>query len=568
MIPTARHLTRYRQLARLLWKYGRSDLVKQMGREKLYDMGSDDEPPQLAQDGRDLPTELADDLEALGPTFVKLGQVLSSRPDILPKPYLEALARLQNQVKPFPYEEVEAIVQTELGVRISKAFSYFDPAPIAAASLGQVHAAALRDGRDVVVKVQRPNIVRQVAEDFEVLAQIAAFLDRHTEAGRRHRFAEILEEFRLTIHQELDYEREAQNLEAMAHNLRDFDRIIVPNPIRDYCTRRVLTMEYVSGVKINEVGPIARLEMNGCELAEQLFKAYLKQVLVDGLFHADPHPGNVFLTEDEDIALLDLGMVGRTTPAMQDVLLKLLVALGEGRSELVADLIIQASDTDANFDDVAFARKVGHVINEQQGLAIEQINVGRTLLAVTGEAAEVGIHVPSQLSLLAKTLLQLDEVGKVLDPGFDPNAAIRRNAAEIMSRKMNKSATPGSILTTVMELKEFAAGLPNRVNRILDAVGNRELEMKMRIMDTPLVMEGLQKIANRIASGLVLAALIVGAALLMRVETDFRIAGYPGLAILCFLSAFTGGVWLLFNIFVQDHRSARKAEVVTSGRGR
>ena len=567
MIPSTKHLTRYRQLARLLWKYGRSDLVKQMGHDQLYD-ANDEEPPQLAEGEHDLPAQLADDLEALGPTYVKLGQVLSSRPDILPKPYLEALARLQNKVKPFPYEDVEAIVQAELGARISKAFSFFDKAPMAAASLGQVHRAALRDGREVVVKVQRPNIVPQVADDFEVLAQIAAFLDKHTEAGRRHRFGEILEEFRLTIQQELDYEREAQNLEAMAANLADFDLITVPLPIRDYCTRRVLTMEYVSGVKIDKIGPVARLEMNGCALAEQLFKAYLKQVLVDGLFHADPHPGNVFITEDERVALLDLGMVGRTTPSMQDVLLKLLVAVSEGKSEQAAELIVQMSDTEPNFDRALFTRRVNQVINEQQGLSLQQINVGRTLLDVVGVAAEVGIYVPSQLSLLAKTLLQLDEVGKILDPEFDPNAAIRRNAGEIASRKMNKSATPGSILTSVMEMKEFAAGLPGRVNKILDAVGNHEMEMKLRVMDTPLVMEGLQKIANRITSGLVLAAMIIGAALLMRVETDFRIGGYPGLAILCFLGAAAGGVWLLFNIFVQDQRSARKAEVVTTGRSR
>lgn len=543
-----RHLDRYRQLARLLWKYGRSDLVRQMG--------ADFEAEGEAPSGEDptLPEQLADDLEALGPTYVKLGQVLSSRPDLVPRRFLEALARLQNQVKPFPFEDVERIVQEELGVRISKAFDTFEPAPIAAASLGQVHAATLRDGREVVVKVQRPGIVAQVADDFEVLAQIAAFLDRHTDAGRRHRFGEVLEEFRLTIQQELDYRREARNLEAIAGNLRDFDRITVPRPVTDYCTARVLTMDYVSGVKIDRIGPIARLEMDGAALAEQFFRAYLKQVLVDGLFHADPHPGNVFLTHDGRIALLDLGMVGRTSPGMQDVLVKLLLAVSEGRSESAADLIIQASQVDPGFDRAAFTRRVGQVIQEQLGVALEQINVGRTLLDVVGVASESGIHVPSQLTLLAKTLLQLDEVGKILDPTFDPNAAIRRNAAELLSRRMNKGATPGSVLASLLEMKEFAAGLPLRVNRILDAVGNRELEVRVRAMDTPEVMEGLQKVANRITSGLVLAALIVGAALLMRVETDFTVAGYPGFAILCFVAAAAGGVWLLASISLQDRR--------------
>src|SRR6185295_9853427 len=318
------HLKRYKEIAQLFWKYGRSDLVKQMGIDEAID------PQELkpASEGETTPDQLADDLEAMGPTYVKLGQVLSGRPDLLPEPYLKALARLQDKVKPFSYAEVEQIVATELGVRISKAFSRFDPEPIAAASLGQVHSAALRDGRLVVVKVQRPNLRQQIAEDFEVLEQIAEFFDAHTELGRRHRFLRILEEFRITIQQELNYEREAQNLIALGENLKDFDLIQVPQPVPDYSTRCVLTMDYVQGRKITSIGPLARLELKGAPLAEELFKAYLKQVLVDGLFHADPHPGNVFLTDDGRIALLDLGMVGRITPAMQENLLKLLLAIG------------------------------------------------------------------------------------------------------------------------------------------------------------------------------------------------------------------------------------------------
>ena len=208
------HLRRYKQIAMLLWKYGRSDLVQQMG---IDDESNEDERPRQA--GNANPEQLADDLEAMGPTFVKLGQVLASRPDLLPDPYLQALGRLQDKVKPFSYAEVEDIVAGELNVRISKAFSRFDETPMAAASLGQVHSAALRDGREVVVKVQRPNIAKQITEDFEILAQMAEFLEAHTEFGRRRRLLDMLEEFRLTIKHELNYEREAQNLIAMGENI-------------------------------------------------------------------------------------------------------------------------------------------------------------------------------------------------------------------------------------------------------------------------------------------------------------------------------------------------------------
>jgi predicted unusual protein kinase regulating ubiquinone biosynthesis (AarF/ABC1/UbiB family) len=199
----------------------------------------------------------------MGPTFIKFGQVLSSRPDLLPEPYLKALARLQDKVKPFPYEQVEAIISSELGIRISKAFSFFEEKHLAAASLGQVHRAALRDGRPVVVKVQRPDIRKQIAEDFEVLEEIAAFFDEHTDIGRRYRFGTILAEFKTSIFQELDYEREASNLTTLANNLKEFLHIVVPLPVLDFSSRSVLTMDFVKGTKITTLSPIARLDING-----------------------------------------------------------------------------------------------------------------------------------------------------------------------------------------------------------------------------------------------------------------------------------------------------------------
>ena len=550
---TTTHLARYQQIVKLLWKYGRSDLVKQLDDDSL----AADAP--LAATDRGLPEQLADDLEAMGPTYVKLGQVLSSRPDLVPPAYIKALARLQDKVKAFPYAEVEQIVEAELGVRISKAFSRFDHEPIAGASLGQVHTAALRDGREVVVKVQRPGVPKQIADDFEVLAEIAAFLDKHTEVGRRHRFAAILEELRASIVNELNYEREAQNLVAMGQNLAKFERIQIPQPVADYSTKRVLTMDFVTGRKVTKLSPVARLEMDGCELAEELFKAYLKQVLVDGLFHADPHPGNVFITDDDRIALLDLGMVGHTTPGMQTSLLKVLISVSEGRAEEAADVVIRISETTKQFDPALFKKRIATLVMERQGQALKQTNVGKTLLDVTRSAAELGLYVPSDFTMLGKTLLQLDEVGRILDPNFDPDAAIRRNAADIMAKRLSRDASKGSIFTTLLDVRDFVSGLPVRLNKIMDAVGNKDIEVKVRAVDAPIIMDALHKIANRVTSGLILAALIIGASLMMRIETRWTLFGYPGLAILTFLAAAGGGFWLLINIFVQDKRSEHRA---------
>jgi ubiquinone biosynthesis protein len=550
------HLKRYKEIALLFWKYGRSDLAAQMDVDDTIDTAE----LQPESKGKATPDQLADDLEAMGPTYVKLGQVLASRPDLLPQVYLRALARLQDKVKPFSYEEVEEIVTRELGVRLSHGFSRFDPVPLAAASLGQVHSAALRDGRPVVVKIQRPDIQRRIAEDFEVLADISGFLEAHTAMGKRYRLATIVEEFRVSIQQELNYELEAKNLIAVGKNLEEFERIQIPQPVADYCSRRVLTMDYVKGRKINGIGPLARLEMDGGPLAEELFRAYLKQVLVDGLFHADPHPGNVFLTQDGHIALLDLGMVGHTTPGMQENLLKLLMAISEGKGEQAADLVIQISQKAEDFDPSEIRRRIGQLVASHQNQGLNQINVGMSLLEVTGVAAENGLFVPGELTLLGKTLLQLDEVGQILDPDFDPNASIRRNVSELMTQRMNKEASQGGVYSTLLEMKDFIGGLPHRVNRIMDAVADNELEVKVKAVDAKLVMEGLQKIANRITTGLILAALILGACLLMRVDTSFRLLGYPGLAILCFLAAAAGGFWLVISIFVQDHKDRKKTK--------
>ncbi len=547
---SATHLKRYRQIAALLWKYGRSDLVQQMAVDDGFD------PAELKSNATDAaPEQLADDLEAMGPTYVKLGQVLAGRPDLLPDPYLQALARLQDKVKPFPYEEVEQIVLTELGVRISKAFSRFDIEPVAAASLGQVHLAALRDGRLVAVKVQRPDIRRQIAEDFEVLTEIAAFLEEHTENGKQYRLNTVVSEFRALIRQELNYEHEAQNLIAVGKNLKEFPLIQVPQPVLDYCTHTVLTMEWVPGRKVTALGPLAQLDIKGAPLAEELFRSYLKQVLVDGLFHADPHPGNVFITDDGRIALLDLGMVGHTDPSMQEHLLKVLLAVSEGKGDEAAEAVIQMSEKTEKFDPHEFRRQISQLVALRRNQGLQELKVGASLLDVSRHARQNGLWVPSELTVLGKTLLQLDEVGRILDPAFDPNASVRRHAGDMTTKRFSQEASQGSVMRTLLEMKDFTVHLPGRLNRIMDAVANAELEVKVKTTDAKMVVDGIEKVANRITKGLLLAALIIGAALMMRVDTPWRIWGYPGLAILCFIAATIFAIYLLYTIAVEDHQS-------------
>jgi ubiquinone biosynthesis protein len=541
------HLNRYRQIAWLFMKYGGSDLVKESGLEGTLAAEERVTPKEAAK-----ADELAADLEKLGPTFVKLGQLLSTRVELMPKAYLEALARLQDKVEPFSFDEVEKIVGSELGVRMSRAFSNFEVKPMAAASLGQVHRARLRDGRQVAVKVQRPGIRDAMFEDLDALDEIAEFLDSHTTAGKRYEFCQMLDQFRKSLVRELDYRQEANNLTTIGEHLKDFPRIIVPAPIADYSSSRVLTMEYIHGKKITDLSPLARMEFDGNALGDELFRAYLQQILVDGFFHADPHPGNVFMTEDYRIALIDLGMVGRVMPGLQEQLLQLLLAIAEGRGDDAADIAIKIGDRKEDFAEKDFKHRIAEIVAQQQGATVAQMQVGRLVLEVTQASGENGVRVPAELTMLGKTLLNLDQVGRAIEPSFDPNASIRRNAAQIMQQRMMKSLSPGNLFSGVLEMKDLVQRLPARLNKIIDAIANNDLKVSVDAIDEKTLVVGFQKVANRITVGLIIAALIVGAAMLMRVETSFRIWGYPGLAILLFLAAAGAGVFLLINILFYD----------------
>lgn len=543
------HLKRYRDMAQLLMKHGKRDLVKSAGLEEalLEDDVTKADAPTVAD-----AQQLADDLERLGPTFIKLGQLLSTRPDLLPDVYIDALSRLQDNVEPFPAEEAEAIVAAELGVRVNKAFLEFEREPMAAASLGQVHRARLRDGRPVAVKVQRPGVRERIVEDLDALEEVAGFMDRHTKTGRRYEFGRTLTEFRKSLLQELDYRREAENLATLRANLAEYPNLHVPAAVADYSTSRVLTMEWVQGRKITSLSPLAHLELNGRELAEELFRAYLKQILVDGFFHADPHPGNVFVTDDRRLALIDLGMVGRLSPTLQRELIRLVTAIGEGQGDEAAQITIDLGEEKEDFDRATFVAVVSELVAQFQTATAQNVAVGRIMLEVFRAAAESGVRLPVEMAMLGRALLALDQVGRTLDPEFDPNASIRRNVADLMRRRMTKQASPQAVFANLLEMNDFVQKLPARMNRILDTVADGGLKMHVRVAEELWMLEGMQKMANRVTVGVVLAALILGAAMMMRVQTRFQIFGYPGIAMIFFLLAAVLGLWLVVSIMTQD----------------
>ncbi|HVS14739.1 MAG TPA: AarF/UbiB family protein [Thermoanaerobaculia bacterium] len=545
-------LKRYRDIAWLLLKHGRSDLARSSGLLKAVD----DDLPRQVDAGE--AAQLATDLESLGPTFIKIGQLLSSRADLLPTPYLTALARLQDQVEPFPGEEAKRIVSEELGERVELAFASFEDEPMAAASLGQVHRATLHDGREVAVKVQRPGIRGVIRTDLEAITEIAEALERRTEIGRALGLVELVRQFRRTLLDELDYRSEAGNLRQLHQNLEGFPRILVPLPIADHCSARVLTMEYLAGEKIACLGAGGRSVEHAHELAEELFRAYLHQVLIDGFFHADPHPGNVMLTPDGKIALLDVGQVGRIPPSLQEPMFQLLLAIADGNGEEAAELALRIGEVKEGFDRNRFRSGVADLVMRHYRADIDQLRPGQLMLEVYAAAGQTGVRVPAQLGVLGKALLQLDEIGRTLAPDFNPQQALVRNAPRVIASRLRRDFAPSQVLSRLLELRELVSALPERLQQLFAVLsGDRQVRFKLDVVDERQLVMTLHEVANRITAGLLLAALIVGAALTMRVESRFSLFGYPVIALFFFLIAAVGGLWLLWTIFWTDRRQKK-----------
>jgi ubiquinone biosynthesis protein len=550
LLSVPHRLGRYGDLARLLVKYGRSDLVRQAGLDPA--LAEESVPAEAAAEG----DELAADLERMGPTFIKLGQLLSTRADLLPTPYLDSLARLQDSLEPFPFDTVRETIEDELSVRLSRVFDDFDETPLAAASLGQVHAATLRGGRPVVVKVQRPGIRRQVFDDLEVLTNVAERVESHTEQGRLFAVTDLLEQFRRSLLDELDYRKEATNLVRLREIVSGRPELVVPAPYDDFTTGRVLTMDRVEGRKVTELSGLARLDVDGAALARALFEAYLDQILVHGFFHADPHPGNVLLTPDGRLGLVDLGMVARVTPELRDRLVRLLLAVGERRGEEVARIAADMSEPMVDCDQRRFTADVADLVERRAGGTLEELDAGKLVMDLTRACAAAGLRPPPELSMVGKALLNLDMVARILDPQVAPVEIVRSRAVELARGGMTPSLS--GVLNAAMEARDFAEQLPGRVNRAMDMLGEGRFELRVNAFDETAFLQGLHRMANRVAVGVVLASLIIGAALLSRVKTDVTILGYPAIALILFLVAALGGFWLVVTIAISDRRIRRR----------
>ncbi len=554
MSTTPDKVRQYYKFIRFMLKYWNSDIFRQTSNVANNDLADDDEEHNFEQS----PEELVEDLKNMGPTYIKLGQLLSTRPDLLPDEYLDALTNLQDNVSPVPFEEVKETIEIELGTKISKAFNMFDETPIASASIGQVHRAELLSGKPVAVKVQRPGVKKQFIEDLETLNEMAAMAVNHLESAKTYALDEVFEELRHILVNELDYRKEAQNLKTLKRNLADFDNLLIPAPIDDYSSSKVITMEFVSGRKITSLSPLRRMENDFSGLVDELVEAYLQQIINDGFAHADPHPGNIKFTEDNKIALIDLGMVARFSPQLQEDLIQLLMALSSSNGERTANVLLKMSEFTEYSNKTKFRKTVSTVIMESEHSRAKDLQTGRVLIQLNRLAINTHIRLPVEINILGKILLNLDQIVAMLDPEFDLRAAIQENVNDIMRKKMIKELKPENFFGMLIESKNFLENMPERMNKIAKNLAENEFKIQIEAIDEKRVTDGFQKVANRITLGLIIAATIIGASMLMQVPSDFTIFGYPGLAMVFFILAAFGGIVLSYVIIFRDENLNNK----------
>ena len=547
-------LARTAQILRFLLKYRSAGVFTGLD---LDAASPSPEPPPT--EGK--PEEFVNDLEALGPTFVKIGQALSTRPDMVPAPYIAALERMQDDVAPIHFSEVRKVVEECLGAPLETLFDSFDPRPLGCASLAQVHRARLHDGCPVAVKVQRPGVLEQVRADLDAIASLAGRADKMTSLGRRVHFSDWVHEFRKTLLAELDYRAEAENLERFGEHLRGYPELLVPAPYWELTATRVLTMELVEGTKVTELDDGQRDCVRADELAEALMRGYLDQVFVHGEIHADPHPGNLLVTPEGQLALFDLGMIAHVPPKQRERLLKLLFAAVDGRGEEVANETIAMGTRLECFDEERFMREVGQSVARYAAHSRSPTqSEGRLMLELVSMSTACGLRSPPELSLLGKTLLNLEQVADALDPELDVKCVVEDHLEHVMRERIRRSFSVSNIASELIEVQSLLREAPRKISDLLSLLSENRMQVRVDgIADSPL-MESLQKIANRIAAGLVTAALIVASAMMMDVESGWQLGGYPVIALVLFLVGAVLGIMIVLSALFGDHKARPRVE--------
>ena len=460
-------------------------------------------------------------LEELGTTYIKLGQLLSSRPDLLPDVYIDELGKLVDQVPPVPFAAVERVIAEDLP---RDTFARLDPEPVATASIAQIHGALLKSGREVIVKVRRPGIEEQVEVDLALMRSAAETLERRSERARLLQLRALADELEVHLLGELDLAEEANNAELVARLLEDDDDLVVPRVIRPYVTERVLVLERIDGRKIDEAHGLPR--ERAAELARQFFKAYIKQVTLEGVYHADPHRGNVLLTADGRLALVDFGLLGRLDDDTRRNLALLLLAIAQNRADDVADLILGLSRTSLASDEPAFLHDLRRKLPRYHWRPLSGIRAGEALADLQRISFEYGISLPTSFALVGKTLAQADSIARVLDPELDPIALLEDDALEVMLGEAERRLEPNQFFAWSYTQLEPLARLPRHLSQLVNKLEAGTVKVGIVPADLEGLEDVLRSVANRVGAALIVVGLLIASALMARVSHVVSLIGF------------------------------------------
>jgi predicted unusual protein kinase regulating ubiquinone biosynthesis (AarF/ABC1/UbiB family) len=591
MILAPRYLPRIAATISLFTRYGLLDYAKGQGLLRLQgaqldaDSKPDDEQPVDAR-----AVALKERLIELGPAYIKLGQVLSTRPDLVSPAYVKELEHLQDAVPPMALEEVEEIIEQELGAKISKLFGSFEDKPLGSASLGQAHGAQLRDGRDVVVKIQRPGIREVLADDIDFFKELANFLAAHTSAGDKLDIIGVVQQLERALVDELDYRTEARNAANFRKALAQFPHILIPRVIDAYTTHKVLTMQRVRGMKISEIPPITRIDHDFGPLAEEFAKAYLHQITGTGHFHADPHPGNLFVVlpgsdnpltpaeaaamdrrtsarkaatpliraegeamqeandladpTDPKLAMIDFGMTAHLTESMRNQVVRLLLAMANNQGDVAADVLIDIGEHPPTFDRAAYTREVAGLVAKHADETVGDTPAGLVLYETIGVAYREGLKLPAELTLLAKALFNLDAVTRSLDPNFNPSETIREYSTQIANERAKRDLSPQRLFAVAASTTDLLNALPRRLDTITERMSRNDFAFRIDTPQLPSLLKGMEKIANRIFVGLVLAGLLIAGSSLLQY--------WRRLGVIAITIAAGLGLYMVVTVLIND----------------
>jgi ubiquinone biosynthesis protein len=547
---TYRHMQRYRQILTVLFKYGFGDLVVALKIEQYLEIGlqmiSRKRREKIETLSRAVRVRMV--LEELGPTFLKMGQILSTRPDILPVEFMQELSKLQDEVPPFPYSEVKATIQKELNKSVGQKFSSFDEQPLAAASIGQVHKAKMPDGKNVVVKIQRPGIQRTIKVDLEIMMHLAGLMELHLEGWDIQRPTRIVEEFARTLEKELDYTLEAAHMERFARQFEDEPAVYVPQVYREATTSRVLTMEHISGIKASDIDRLEKEGLDRSEIARQGLILIMKQIFVHGFFHADPHPGNIFVLPDNVICYIDFGMMGRLDLETRERFADLIMSIvhRDEREATKVLLRLTLSEEEPNYP--ALQKDTAEFMDKHCYRPLKDVELGALLHQLLEMATRHRLGVPPDLFLMIKALSTVEGLGRILDPDLDVIEQATPFIKHIQLNRIHPRRIAKDMASSGTDLFHLLKDIPGEVRTILKLARQGKVKIEFEHRGLEPMIAANDRISNRLSFAVVLASLVIGSGLIVLSGIPPKWHEIPVIGLIGFLVAGAMGFWLLISI--------------------